>query len=73
MIGAAIFNQYYVIAANLAASEERDMGGHSAVYSPKGEVCALLEHNRPGIVHWPTGRAVHPYFCPGDLDRVCSQ
>jgi predicted amidohydrolase len=43
MIGAAIFNQYYVIAANLGHAPEAQMGGHSGIYSPEGDLIARIE------------------------------
>jgi len=42
MTGAAIFNQYYVIAANLGYTLQAPMGGHSGIYSPEGDRIAHL-------------------------------
>ncbi len=43
MIGAAIFNQYYVVAANLGYTPEAPMGGYSSIYSPEGDLIAQIE------------------------------
>lgn len=43
MIGAAIFNQYYVVAANLGHASEAPMGGHSGIYSPEGDLIGQIE------------------------------
>ena len=42
MTGAAIFNQYYVIAANLGHTLQAPMGGYSGIYSPEGDRIAHL-------------------------------
>jgi len=42
MTGAAIYNQYYVIAANLGYTLQAPMGGHSGIYSPEGDRIAYL-------------------------------
>jgi predicted amidohydrolase len=43
MIGAAIFNQYYVIASNLGHAPQAPMGGYSGIYSPEGDLVAQIE------------------------------
>jgi len=50
MIGAAIFNQYYVVAANVGHSPETPMGGHSGVYGPKGDLIAQIEGAHAGCL-----------------------
>jgi predicted amidohydrolase len=50
MTGAAIFNQYYVIAANLGHTLQAPMGGHSGVYSPEGDRIAYLPGTEYGAI-----------------------
>ncbi|MGC9358055.1 MAG: carbon-nitrogen hydrolase family protein [Anaerolineae bacterium] len=50
MIGAAIFNQYYVIAANLGYTPEAPMGGYSGIYSPEGDLIAQIESAAYGSI-----------------------
>jgi predicted amidohydrolase len=42
MTGAAIFNQVYVVAANLGYTLQAPMGGASGIYSPEGDRIAQL-------------------------------
>jgi predicted amidohydrolase len=50
MTGAAIFNQYYVIAANLGHTLKAPMGGHSGIYSPEGDLVAQIKGTDFGYV-----------------------
>jgi predicted amidohydrolase len=50
MIGAAIFNQYYVIAANLGYTLQAPMGGYSGIYSPEGDLVAQIEGTDFGYI-----------------------
>ena len=43
MIGAAIFNQYDVIAANLGHTLQAPMGGYSGIYSPEGDLVTQIK------------------------------
>jgi predicted amidohydrolase len=43
MIGAAIFNQCYIVAANLGHTPGAPMGGYSGIYSPEGDLIAQIE------------------------------
>lgn len=43
MIGAAIFNQTYVIAANLGHTRQAPMGGYSGIYSPEGDLVTQIK------------------------------
>jgi len=42
MTGAAIFNQYYVIAANLGYTFNAPMGGYSGIYCPEGDLITQI-------------------------------
>jgi len=43
MTGAAIFNQYYVIAANLGYTLEAPMSGYSGIYNPEGDLVTQIK------------------------------
>ena len=53
MTGAAIYNQYYVIAANLGYTLQAPMGGHSGIYSPEGDRIAHLDGTEFGTLSAP--------------------
>lgn len=48
LAGAAIFNQFHVIAAHLGAGADTPMGGHSAIFSAEGGVLAHVDSDGPG-------------------------
>ena len=50
MIGAAIFSQYYVIAANLGHTLRAPMGGYSGIYSPEGDLVAQAKGTEFGTI-----------------------
>jgi predicted amidohydrolase len=50
MIGAAIFNQYYVVAAHLGHTPEAPMGGYSGIYGPEGDLIAQIEGTDAGCI-----------------------
>jgi predicted amidohydrolase len=50
MTGAAIFNQYYVIAANLGYTLQAPMGGYSGIYSPEGDLIAQIKGTHSGAI-----------------------
>jgi predicted amidohydrolase len=74
MIGAAIFNQYYVIAANLGYTHQAPMGGHSGIYSPEGDLLAQVKSADFGYVsadidlgcvrRWREKEKIDPYRRP---------
>jgi predicted amidohydrolase len=75
MIGAAVFNQYYIAAANSTILGGEPMGGHSAFYDPRGKVIAHLDHREPGVLSaeinlrdgldWRREEAIFPFRRPG--------
>ena len=74
MIGAAIFNQYYVIAANLGYAREAPMSGYSGIYSPEGDLIAQIENTEYGSISakinlnqvklWREKEKINPYRKP---------
>jgi predicted amidohydrolase len=74
MIGAAVFSQYYVIAANLGYAPDAPMGGHSGIYGPEGDVVARIDGTGFADVsakvdlrrvrHWREKERVNPYRQP---------
>jgi predicted amidohydrolase len=74
MIGAAIFNQYYVLAAHLGHSDGAPMGGHSAIYSPEGDRIAHIDGADYGYISaeidlrqvtaWREKEMISPYRKP---------
>jgi predicted amidohydrolase len=79
MIGAAIYNQYYVIAANLGYSLKSPMSGHSGIYSPEGDLITRIESTDYGYITanidrnlvrlWREKELINPYRRP-DLYKV---
>jgi predicted amidohydrolase len=74
MTGAAIFNQYYVIAANLGYTLQAPMGGHSGIYSPEGDRLAQIPGTEFGTISaridldrvklWREQERIDPYRKP---------
>lgn len=74
MIGAAVFNQTYVVAANLGHSLGAPMGGHSGIYGPQGDAIAHIEGTDSGTIsaridlarvrQWRKEEMVNPYRRP---------
>ena len=74
MIGAAIFNQYYVIAANLGYTLEAPMSGYSGIYSPEGDLIAQIRGTDCGNISaridlnqvklWREKEMIYPYRKP---------
>jgi predicted amidohydrolase len=74
MIGAAIFNQYYVVAANLGCAPEAPMGGYSGIYGPKGDLIAQVEGTAfeyataeidlDHVRHWREREIIYPHRRP---------
>jgi predicted amidohydrolase len=74
MIGAAIFNQYYVIAANLGHTLKAPMGGYSGIYSPEGDLIAQIKGTDFGYISanidvghvklWREKEMINPYRKP---------
>ncbi len=74
MIGAAIFNQYYVIAANLGYALKAPMSGYSGVYSPEGDLITQIEGADFGYIAssidlnhvklWREKEMINPYRKP---------
>jgi predicted amidohydrolase len=74
MTGAAIFNQYYVVAANLGHTLQAPMGGHSGIYSPEGDRIAYLPGTEFGSISaqidldqvrlWREQEKIDPYRKP---------
>jgi predicted amidohydrolase len=74
MIGAAIFNQYYVIAANLGHTLKAPMGGYSGIYSPEGDLVAQIKGTDFGYISanidsslvklWREKEMINPYRRP---------
>lgn len=82
MIGAAIFNQFYVVAANLGYNPDAPMGGYSGVYSPRGNLLGQIEGMGFGYLSaqidlgkvraWREEERIDPYRKPwlyGSLSR----
>ncbi|MCK4559267.1 MAG: carbon-nitrogen hydrolase family protein [Calditrichia bacterium] len=74
MIGAAIFNQYYVIAANLGYTLKAPMGGYSGIYSPEGDLIEQIKGTNFGYISanidlnhvklWREKEMINPYRKP---------
>jgi predicted amidohydrolase len=74
MIGAAIFSQYYVIAAHLGHTPAAPMGGHSAVYGPEGDLIIQIAGTGFGYIsakiepdsvrRWREKEIIGPYRRP---------
>ena len=74
MTGAAIFNQYYVIAANLGYAPEAPMSGYSGIYSPEGDLIVQIEGKEYGNISgnidlnqveiWREKEKINPYRKP---------
>ena len=74
MTGAAIFNQYYVVAANLGCSNEAPMSGYSGVYSPEGDLIVQIKNTEYGNISakidlnqvklWREKEKINPYRKP---------
>jgi predicted amidohydrolase len=74
MIGAAIFNQYYVIAANLGYTLKSPMSGYSGIYSPEGDLITQIESTDYGYISanidrnlvklWRVKELINPYRRP---------
>jgi len=74
MIGAAIFNQYYVVAANLGYTPDAPMGGYSGIYGPEGDLIAQIEGTDAGCIsadidlghvrRWREEEIIDPYRRP---------
>jgi omega-amidase len=74
MIGAAIYNQYYVIAANLGYTRKAPMGGYSGIYSPEGDVVTQISGTDFGYISakidprqvglWREKEKINPYRRP---------
>jgi predicted amidohydrolase len=74
MIGAAIFNQYYVIAANLGYAIKSQMSGYSGIYSPEGDLITQIEGTDFGYISanidlnlvklWREKELINPYRRP---------
>jgi predicted amidohydrolase len=74
MTGAAIYSQYYVIAANLGYTLQAPMGGYSGVYSPEGDRIAQIDGADFGTVSaqvdlghvklWREQERIDPYRKP---------
>ena len=79
MTGAAIFNQYYVVAANLGYTLKAPMGGYSGIYSPEGDLVAQVGGTDSGCISavidldhvrlWREKEMIYPYRRP-DLYKV---
>jgi omega-amidase len=75
MIGAAIFNQYYVIAAHLGYTLEAPMSGYSGIYSPEGDLITQIKDTDFGYIstiidlnqvkRWREKEKINPYRKPG--------
>ncbi len=50
LTGAAIFNQYYVLSANLGFTEKCKMGGHCAILDPKANLIELTDNDSFGYI-----------------------
>jgi len=50
ILGAAIFNQYYILSANLGYSNNCHMGGYSAILNPKADSLTLLLNDKFGYI-----------------------
>jgi len=80
MIGAAIFNQYYVIAANLGYTLEAPMGGYSGIYSPEADLLAQVHHTDFGYIsanidlhqvkRWREKEMITPYRQPHLYEEI---
>lgn len=57
LAGAAIANQYYVLAAHLGHCPDVPMGGHSAIFGPEGQMLAEVEHDASGAASAPIDHA----------------
>jgi predicted amidohydrolase len=74
MTGAAIFSQYYGIAANLGYSLKAPMGGYSGVYSPEGDLVTQIKGSDYGtlsaqidldlVATWREKEMIRPYRKP---------
>jgi predicted amidohydrolase len=74
MTGAAIFNQYYVVASNLGYAPEAPMGGYSGIYSPEGDLIAQVKGTDLGTIsaninldhvkRWREKEMINPYRQP---------
>jgi predicted amidohydrolase len=74
MTGAAIFNQYYVIAANLGYTLKAPMGGYSGIYSPEGDLITQIKGTDFGYISanidlsqvklWREKEMIDPYRKP---------
>jgi predicted amidohydrolase len=83
MIGAAIFNQFYVVAANLGHALPAPMGGYSGIYSPQGDLLAQIEGtgfghltaeiDRHKVRAWREAERVGPYRRPHLYDRLTTR
>jgi predicted amidohydrolase len=74
MIGAAIFNQTYVVAAHLGHTVAAPMGGYSGIYGPEGELivqlqgagfgCISAEIDLGHVRRWRERERIAPYRRP---------
>jgi predicted amidohydrolase len=74
MIGAAIFNQVYVVAAHLGHAPEAPMGGHSGIYDPRGDLITQIGGAGSGytsadidlgqVKRWREEERINPYRRP---------
>jgi predicted amidohydrolase len=74
MIGAAIFNQCYVIAANLGCTLKAQMSGYSGIYSPEGDLINQIKGTEFGYISanidlghvklWREKEMINPYRKP---------
>jgi predicted amidohydrolase len=74
MIGAAIFNQVYVVAAQLGHSRQAPMGGYSGIYGPEGDLIKQINHDDYGWIsaeidleylrRWREEEIIPPYRKP---------
>lgn len=83
MIGAAIFNQYFVVAANLGYSKRAPMGGHSLVLDAQGDTLAHQRNAKSGHITatldrsamdaWRKTEVIPRYRRPELYAPVCDQ
>jgi predicted amidohydrolase len=74
MIGAAIYNQYYVVAAHLGYTRKAPMGGYSGIYGPEGDLVAQINGTDFGHISaridlgqvrlWREKERINPYRQP---------
>lgn len=78
MTGAAMFNQYYVVSANQGYSLLSKMGGYSGIYSPDGDLLAMVDNTKYGYItaeidldlqkKWREEEVIYKYRIPGLYD-----